>query len=452
MRAALKIKTLNRYKFLHVDNKTMAIVNVPVSDFAFEQIFKNHFKALHSYAFTILKETDTAEEIVQNIFFKLWEKKDSLNIDSSIKAYLYKAVHNESLNALKHEKVKMAHQTHTAYQMKNETDNAAKKLMITELEGRLRHALNKLPEQCRTIFQLSRFEELKYKEIADHLNLSVKTIENQMGKALKILRLDLAEFLPFLLMVVLKNANAVINYPNKNLDLSKAQHYVLSYNHVISNNLKIKSEVYYQQLFNIPVSADVNKTFSTLNVEGDFILDPLVNKGKGKNYGIEISLEKNLSKNYYFMFSNSFYQSKYAALDGVERNTKYNGNYISNFVGGKDFIFANQRKTFGINLRMLYTGGYRTTPINFTQSQIDGVTVFKEKDAYSLQNPYYFRTDLRLSMKWNRKHTTSTLSLDVQNLTNRKNLFNETYDAQTNKITKNYQLGLLPILNYKIEF
>ncbi len=249
-----------------------------------------------------------------------------------------------------------------------------------------------------------------------------------------------------------KNTAGVVTYPNKNLDLSKAQHYVLSYSHQLNNNLKIKSEIYYQRLFNIPVSADVNKTFSTLNIEGDFILDPLINKGSGKNYGLEISLEKYLSKNYYFMFSNSLYKSRYKALDGVERNTKYNGNYIGNFVGGKDFVAASQRRTFGVNLRMLYTGGYRTTPINFVQSQLEGITVFKEQEAFSLQNPYYFRTDLRLSVKWNRKHTTSTLSLDIQNLTNRKNLYNETYDAQTNRITKNYQLGLLPILNYKVEF
>ncbi len=170
---------------------------------AFEQAFKTHFKALHSYAFTIVKDDMAAEEIVQNIFLKIWERKQDLVLDSSVRAYLYKAVHNESLNVLKHKKIKTAYQVHTLHQMKNETDNAAKKLLTGELEGKIRKALNELPEQCRTIFQLSRFEELKYQEIANHLGLSVKTIENQMGKALKLLRIKLADFLPLIVLAFL---------------------------------------------------------------------------------------------------------------------------------------------------------------------------------------------------------------------------------------------------------
>ena len=202
MQAASATHTSNGYQFLKVDKSNTATVKILETEAAFELVFKSHFKALHAYACTMVKEVEAAEEIVQNIFLKLWEKKDSLNIDSSIKAYLYKAVHNESLNVLKHKKVKTAYQIHTAYQMKNETDNAAKKVLTAELEAKLRVALNKLPEQCRTIFQLSRFEELKYKEIANQLGLSVKTIENQMGKALKIMRLEMSEFLPVIIMLL----------------------------------------------------------------------------------------------------------------------------------------------------------------------------------------------------------------------------------------------------------
>jgi RNA polymerase sigma-70 factor, ECF subfamily len=186
------------------DTKTISIL---ASEAAFEQVFKAHFKALHSYALTILKDTVAAEEVVQNVFFKIWEKKRELVIESSVKAYLYRAVHNESLNVLKHEQVKFAHQTHTAYQMKNETDSAAKKILAAELETKFRKALNELPEQCRTIFQLSRFEELKYQQIADHLGLSIKTVENQMGKALKLLRLKLVDFLPLIALTLLHLLN-----------------------------------------------------------------------------------------------------------------------------------------------------------------------------------------------------------------------------------------------------
>ena len=162
----------------------------------FEEFFKTHFKALHSYAYTILKDDGIAEEMVQNVFYKVWEKKDQVDIQTSLKAYLYKAVYHESLNYLKHEKVKSVHEAHAMYSTDHSGNLAEKKLMQRELETKLQRAINDLPEQCRTIFQLSRFEELKYREIADTLGLSIKTVENQMGKALKILRLKLVEFLP----------------------------------------------------------------------------------------------------------------------------------------------------------------------------------------------------------------------------------------------------------------
>lgn len=170
---------------------------------AFEQVFKMYFKALHAYASTILKDEMLGEEIVQNIFLKIWERKEQLSIQSSLKAYLYRAVHNESMNVLKHEKIKASYQVYIARAMKNETDMANKKILSSDLEHKLRKALNELPEQCRTIFQMSRFEELKYQEIADKLGLSIKTIENQMGKALKLLRLKLVDFLPLLLISLL---------------------------------------------------------------------------------------------------------------------------------------------------------------------------------------------------------------------------------------------------------
>ncbi|QNF34795.1 RNA polymerase sigma-70 factor [Adhaeribacter swui] len=171
-------------------------------ELAFEQVFKTHFKALHAYAFTIVKDQETAEEIVQALFLRLWEKKETLDLQTNLKAYLYRSVYNDSLNYLKHQKVKLKYQNHQVYQMKNESDNAANRVQLSELENQLQRALTELPEQCRTIFQLSRFEELKYQEIADHLNLSIKTVENQMGKALKLLRLKLVDFLPLILMLL----------------------------------------------------------------------------------------------------------------------------------------------------------------------------------------------------------------------------------------------------------
>lgn len=169
---------------------------------AFEEVFKTYFKNLHAYACTILKEEADAEEAVQQVFFKLWERAEHLSFSGSVAAYLYRAVHNQCLNQLKHQKVKANHQLHVAYSMKNESVNGPAKMISKELEQKIREALNELPEQCRTVFQLSRFEEMKYREIADQLDISIKTVENQMGKALKQLRLKLVDFLTLLFLFI----------------------------------------------------------------------------------------------------------------------------------------------------------------------------------------------------------------------------------------------------------
>ena len=168
----------------------------------FETAFKQHFKALHAYACTIIKDDMMAEEIVQNMFFKLWKNREAIEINRSFTAYLYRSVYNDSLNHLKHLKVKAAYQSYAAQNMSN-SNNAAEQMRVRELEQKLDEAMKELPEQCRTIFQLSRFEELKYLQIADKLGISVKTVENQMGKALKLLRAKLVDFLPAALLILL---------------------------------------------------------------------------------------------------------------------------------------------------------------------------------------------------------------------------------------------------------
>lgn len=165
------------------------------NDLSFEQLFKAHYKELHAYAHVILRDPDLAEEIVQNMFLKFWEKRDLLNVQTSIKAYLYKCIYHDSLNYLKRQKVETKYQDYAAYSMNNSHEAASSRVELNELERKLHQALNELPEHCRTIFQMSRFEELKYREIAEQLGLSIKTVENQMGKALKILRVKLADFI-----------------------------------------------------------------------------------------------------------------------------------------------------------------------------------------------------------------------------------------------------------------
>ena len=179
----------------------LATPQTATTEARFEAAFKEHYPRLHGYATSIVTDAAVAEDVVQQVFVRLWEKNRELSMTESVAAYLYRAVHNESLNWLKHLKVRAAHQAHTHHtQTEGTPANAGKP---RELEAALHRALNALPEGCRAIFQLSRFESLKYADIAARLGISVKTVENQMGKALKVLRADLAEFLMAFLFILL---------------------------------------------------------------------------------------------------------------------------------------------------------------------------------------------------------------------------------------------------------
>ena len=169
----------------------------------FETVFKKHYQALCNYACGILKDMDDAEEVVQSIFLKFWEQREGIEINVSLKSYLYRAVHNTCLNRLKHLKIQETYRQYVGDYLENSYDSATDILDKVELESRIENALEKLPEQCRLIFKMSRFEELKNQEIADRLGLSVKTIENQIGKALKIMRTELSDYLPVVLLMML---------------------------------------------------------------------------------------------------------------------------------------------------------------------------------------------------------------------------------------------------------
>lgn len=192
---AILSKFESDYKSTNLTQTSITPVIRIYDDASFERLFKKHYRELHAYASVILKDGDMAEEMVQNMFLKFWEKRELLQIKSSIKAYLYKCTHNDCLNYIKHQKIKTKYIEFAMYTSNDQHEPASAKAELTELEQKLSDALNELPEHCRTIFQMSRFEELKYKEIANELGISIKTVENQMGKALKILRIKLADFI-----------------------------------------------------------------------------------------------------------------------------------------------------------------------------------------------------------------------------------------------------------------
>ena len=160
----------------------------------FDAVFRRYYAPLCRYATGLTDgDPDEAEDLVQQTFVKLWERRASLDIAWSVKAYLYKMVHNAALNRLRHQQTKNKYQQFNVQQL--DTQHAPPEDTAPELRERLHRALNELPPQCRNIFELSRFEALKYREIADQLNISIKTVETQMGKALRLMRLQLADYL-----------------------------------------------------------------------------------------------------------------------------------------------------------------------------------------------------------------------------------------------------------------
>ncbi len=168
----------------------------------FEMIFRHYYQRLCNYAGTILNDMDEAEESVQLVFLTAWEKRASNTITTSVKSYLYRAVHNAALNRIKHEKVKKLYADDYIKGTSPVFEQTQKELEKSELQKEIQKAIALLPEQCRMVFKLSRFEDMKYSEIATHLNISVKTVENHMGKALKMMREQLKDYLPILLLLM----------------------------------------------------------------------------------------------------------------------------------------------------------------------------------------------------------------------------------------------------------
>lgn len=169
---------------------------------AFEMLFRTYYQSLCNYAYTFVHDREEAEEIVQSTFTGIWEKRDNLTIHTGVKPYLYAMVRNACLNLLKHEKIKQRHAAMEIAVAERSVESVSRTVEASELEHRIVAAMDKLPEQCRIVFKLSRFEDLKYAEIAEHLNISVKTVENQMGKALRVMREQLKDYLLFLFVLI----------------------------------------------------------------------------------------------------------------------------------------------------------------------------------------------------------------------------------------------------------
>lgn len=250
-----------------------------------------------------------------------------------------------------------------------------------------------------------------------------------------------------------KNEITQTNYlPNKNLDFTKAQHFVLAFDQMFNGNWHIKTEAYYQHLYDVPVSKLFDNTQSLLNLTDGYTADIFTNKGKGRNYGLELTVEKFLTNGFYLLFASSIYESKFQTIDGRWFNTRFNTNFANNLLMGKEWDLKKKNRSFGFNLKLTHLGGTNQTPIDLAASKQENETVYDYANPFSVKMPYYMRADIGIRLKRNYRKMTSTISLDIQNVTNRQNVFNQYFSTETKSVKYNYQAPLIPIMSYKVEF
>ncbi|MEP0365676.1 MAG: TonB-dependent receptor [Cyclobacteriaceae bacterium] len=248
--------------------------------------------------------------------------------------------------------------------------------------------------------------------------------------------------------------------PNRNLGLLKANHYVLGFKQQVAKNVTATVELYYQDLYDLPVENNDTSYYATINEGLEFRYIDLVNKGTGKNYGVEVTVERPFLNNYYFMVNGSLYQSKYKALEGVERNTQYNGNYLANVIFGKEVLHLgrNNNQTLGFNAKIFFGGGRKIIPL--LRDESGSLTVDADNNQYWDYSKAYEHSIedvhsviVSINYKWDKPKATHELFLNLDNLTNTKGKLGEYYDeSEPNSVGYLRQFGFFPNLMYRVYF
>jgi Carboxypeptidase regulatory-like domain len=240
---------------------------------------------------------------------------------------------------------------------------------------------------------------------------------------------------------------------NKNLDFIKSKHAIIGFDYLPLNNYRIKIEAYYQQISNAAVETKIN-SYSTLN-EGAFfyvIARPYcINKGEGYNRGLEFTLEKFFSKQFYFLTTASVYKSMYKGSDQVWRHSAFDGSWSFTALGGYEWRIKNNN-TLNLNLKFAALGGRRHGVIDTVQSATSGNTFFKDADAFTQRFPNYYRPDIKISYRLNKGKVSHEFGVNIDNFINRKNVQSIDYDVQRKQVGYSYQNGLLPVVQYRLEF
>jgi len=242
---------------------------------------------------------------------------------------------------------------------------------------------------------------------------------------------------------------------NTNIDLgfTKSQQFVLGYNHQLGRNLRFKTEVYYQQLSNVPVSKSM-PNYSVLNIGADFNIrlnDSLLSVGSGQNYGIELTLEKFLSNHFYLLGTASLFRSVYTGYNEIQHSTAFDNRYVFNALGGYE-ISINKISKINIDLKAVYAGGKPYTPIDEQKSIEQNSAYYLYDQSFSEQHKNYFRLDAKIAYKIIIGRTDHEFAIDIQNITNYKNVFQQSWDPVNNKLRIDYQQGFFPMFLYRVYF
>ncbi|MEM9525072.1 MAG: TonB-dependent receptor, partial [Bacteroidota bacterium] len=244
---------------------------------------------------------------------------------------------------------------------------------------------------------------------------------------------------------------------NQGLDFQKADHFVIGGDLAFAPNWRLKTEVYYQNLFDVPVD-NFPSSFSVLNAGADFVFPErgtLVNEGSGTNYGIEVTLEHYFAKNWYMLMTTSVFESTYEGSDGVERNTAFGNQYVTNLLAGREWAFGkDKRHRFTINARVTASGGRPYSPVDLAASRELQTDIRDETLAFSERYANYFRTDLKFGVQLNSpsKKFSQSFFIDFQNLTNNENVFQRRFNPVTGEVNTVLQSGFFPDFQYRVQF
>ncbi|MBD3383976.1 TonB-dependent receptor plug domain-containing protein [candidate division KSB1 bacterium] len=240
---------------------------------------------------------------------------------------------------------------------------------------------------------------------------------------------------------------------NTDLDFTKAHHLVLGYDQLFTENLRLKAEAYIQYLYDVPVR-NIPSSYSILNTGAEFNIDlyeNLVNAGTGKNYGLELTLERFYHNGLYFLITSSLFDSKYTGKDGIERSTQFDTDFVSNFLLGKEFIF-NERNTLFFDVKLAWAGGRPYTPIDLEASRAANELKFDNSKAFSERHPNYLKLDFKVGYRLSSGSYTQEWMIYIENLTDHKNVLAQSFDSVSGEIETVYQLGVFPMMQYRIYF